>query len=101
LKDPNERKLALHLLLCLLPKVHLDVLQVLLAFLRHVSLYSNAENGGNKMDISNLATVFAPNILYAKSSSEEDVFVSKRVVEELLIFQEDMRLVFMLSFFLF
>jgi hypothetical protein len=58
---------VLHLMICLLPKPNLDLLSVLIRFLVEVASYSNF----NKMDIPNLATVIAPNILYSKSGAAE------------------------------
>jgi hypothetical protein len=64
----ENRKRMLHCIICLLPKPNRDCLEVLLNFLREVARYSSCQDG-NKMDINNLATVIAPNILYAKSQS--------------------------------
>jgi hypothetical protein len=44
------------------------MLEVLVGFLRRVA----AQSDGNRMDASNLAVVFAPNILYAKPSKDKD-----------------------------
>lgn len=40
-----------------------------MVFLRDVASFASAENG-NKMDIPNLATVIAPNILFSKTKEK-------------------------------
>ncbi|KYK55428.1 hypothetical protein DCS_07391 [Drechmeria coniospora] len=62
--DPVKRKQCLHLACCLLPKTHRDCLEILLTFLKWAgSFHQLDEEVGSKMDIRNLATVIAPNIL--------------------------------------
>jgi hypothetical protein len=53
----------------LLPKPNIDLLSVLIKFLAEVATYAvdpMDPNGGNKMNLQNLATVIAPNILYSE-----------------------------------
>lgn len=74
LEDPRERAVALNLLCTLLPPANRDTLSELLQFLQLVSSHASCacggedvasdENGGNKMDKRNLATVVGPNILH-------------------------------------
>ncbi|KAJ3110307.1 hypothetical protein HDU96_006734 [Phlyctochytrium bullatum] len=71
LSSPALRKRALHCTVCLLPKPNLDLLYVLLSFLRSVSS-ENQGGGQNRMDLDSLATVIAPNILYPESNKEDD-----------------------------
>jgi hypothetical protein len=66
LPNVEHRKRMLHCIVCLLPKPNRDSLEVLMNFLREVARYASCEDG-NKMDANNLATVIAPNILYAKN----------------------------------
>ncbi|KAF4985126.1 hypothetical protein FDECE_16800, partial [Fusarium decemcellulare] len=62
--DPEKRKQCLHLTCCLLPKSHRDCLEILFSFLKWAgSFHQLDEEVGSKMDIRNLATVIAPNIL--------------------------------------
>ncbi|KFA64461.1 hypothetical protein S40285_01023 [Stachybotrys chlorohalonatus IBT 40285] len=62
--DPERRKQCLHLTCCLLPRSHRDFLEILFAFLKWAgSFHQLDEEVGSKMDIRNLATVIAPNIL--------------------------------------
>ncbi|XP_018580039.1 uncharacterized protein LOC108917763 isoform X2 [Anoplophora glabripennis] len=70
---------ALQHLVQLLPAANRDTLYALLSFLAIVAKYSNDsqdESGepiiGNKMDSSNLATVFAPNILHCIKPGSKD-----------------------------
>lgn len=62
--DAVKRKQCLHLTCCLLPKSHRDCLEILFTFLKWAgSFHQLDEEVGSKMDIRNLATVIAPNIL--------------------------------------
>ncbi|KAG5929901.1 hypothetical protein E4U42_003962 [Claviceps africana] len=64
LSDPERRKQCLHLTCCLLPRSHRDCLEILFTFLKWAgSFHQLDEEVGSKMDIRNLATVIAPNIL--------------------------------------
>jgi hypothetical protein len=66
LEDDDTRQRVLHLTCCLMPKSHRDTMEVLFAFLRWTASFSQVdEESGSKMDAHNLATVMAPNILYA------------------------------------
>ncbi|OWB67240.1 hypothetical protein B5S30_g2597 [[Candida] boidinii] len=63
--DDRKRLRILHLAYSLLPKVYRDLAEVLLYFFSWVASFSQIdEETGSKMDIHNLATVLAPNILY-------------------------------------
>lgn len=62
--DPDRRKQCLHLTCCLLPKSHRDCLEILFSFLKWAgSFHQLDEEVGSKMDIRNLSTVIAPNVL--------------------------------------
>lgn len=64
ISDPAKKKLCLHMTCCLLPKSHRDCLEILFTFLKWAgSFHQLDEETGSKMDIRNLATVIAPNIL--------------------------------------
>jgi hypothetical protein len=64
INDMERRKQCLHLTCCLLPKSHRDSLEILFSFLKWAgSFHQLDEELGSKMDIRNLATVIAPNIL--------------------------------------
>lgn len=66
LDNDRDRIRVLHLICCLLPKPNRDTMEVLFAFLKWAASFSQVdEESGSKMDIHNLATVMAPNILYA------------------------------------
>ncbi|KAF1999326.1 RhoGAP-domain-containing protein [Amniculicola lignicola CBS 123094] len=69
--DEEKRKKVLHLVCCLLPKPHRDTMEVLFCFLNWVSSFHTVdEETGNKMDIWNIATVMAPNILRESNDKE-------------------------------
>lgn len=62
--DKVKRKQCLHMTCCLLPKSHRDCLEILFTFLKWAgSFHQLDEEVGSKMDIRNLATVIAPNVL--------------------------------------
>ncbi|KAI1622667.1 paxillin [Exophiala viscosa] len=68
--DEECRRRILHLTCCLMPKSHRDTMEVLFSFLKWTASFSQVdEESGSKMDIHNLATVVAPNILYAKEKA--------------------------------
>ncbi|EXJ78027.1 hypothetical protein A1O3_09187 [Capronia epimyces CBS 606.96] len=68
--DEERRRRILHLTCCLMPKSHRDTMEVLFSFLKWAASFSQVdEESGSKMDIHNLATVMAPNILYAKEKA--------------------------------
>lgn len=70
--DLNRRIRTVQLLVCMLPKPKRDLLEVLVTFLSWVSLFAHVdEEAGSKMDLHNLATVIAPNILLAEDSAPE------------------------------
>lgn len=63
--DDDKRRQCLHLACCLLPKAHRDSMEILFCFLKWAgSFHQVDEEVGSRMDIKNLATVIAPNILY-------------------------------------
>lgn len=62
--DGDKRKQCLHLTCCLLPKSHRDCLEILFSFLKWAGSFHQLDDEvGSKMDVRNLATVIAPNIL--------------------------------------
>jgi len=66
----EEQRRLLHLTCCLMPKTHRDTMEILFAFLKWAASFSQVdEESGSKMDIHNLATVMAPNILYQKEKA--------------------------------
>ena len=88
INDPDRRKQCLHLTCCLLPKSHRDCLEILFSFLKWAgSFHQLDEEVGSKMDIRNLSTVIAPNILTnptkAPALDSEAIFVIDAV--EMLI----------------
>jgi hypothetical protein len=70
--DEDKRRRVLHLTCCLLPKIHRDTMEILFNFLNWASSFSTVdEDTGSKMDIHNLATVVAPNILYSSNKNPD------------------------------
>ncbi|KAI9695599.1 MAG: hypothetical protein M1820_008524 [Bogoriella megaspora] len=93
INDPEKRRRILHLTCCLLPKSHRDTMEVLFCFLNWVSSFSHIdEESGSKMDLHNLATVMAPNILYSNSKTQgmDDSLLAIEAVHSLLSFNETM-----------
>ncbi|CAO3597215.1 unnamed protein product [Absidia cylindrospora] len=92
LEKDTDRKRAMHLACCLLPKSNRDTMEVLFLFIHWVSTFAHTENdGGNKMDLLNLATMIAPNLLFSKSKEpmKDDSFGIIDAVFLLLKFQEE------------
>lgn len=55
-----------------MPKAHRDTLEILFEFLKWAaSFHTVDEESGSKMDIHNLATVMAPNILYSANKTPD------------------------------
>ncbi|XP_063016561.1 rho GTPase-activating protein 11A-like isoform X2 [Melospiza melodia melodia] len=82
----NEKKTATVLLSCLMADRTIAALRYFFNFLRAVSLRSNE----NRMDSSNLAVIFAPNLLHSNenekmsSSTEKKIRLQAAVVETLI-----------------
>ncbi|KFV80225.1 Rho GTPase-activating protein 6, partial [Struthio camelus australis] len=100
---------TLQLLLFLLPPCHSDTLYRLLQFLNEVAQHAESSQGpdgqeipGNKMTVSNLATIFGPNILQKekpgeKDSSAMDIEDSTAVIRVLQRLIEHYQALFMVS----
>ncbi|KAI9657774.1 MAG: hypothetical protein M1821_002950 [Bathelium mastoideum] len=91
--DAEKRRRVLHLSCCLLPKAHRDTMEVLFCFLNWVASFSHVdEESGSKMDIHNLATVMAPNILFSNSKMQgmDDSFLAIEAIHSLIEFNETM-----------
>ena len=92
--NEEKRRRVLHLTCCLLPKTHRDSVEILFSFLNWVASFSGSieEESGSKMDTHNLATVFAPNILYAegKGPGVEDPFLAIEAVFALIEYNDQM-----------
>lgn len=87
LADEESRRRVLHLTACLLPKSHRDCLEILFTFLNWVASFHQVdEESGSKMDVHNLATVIAPNILFTnnKNSGMDDSFLAIEAVHSLI-----------------
>ncbi|GHJ88507.1 hypothetical protein NliqN6_4909 [Naganishia liquefaciens] len=92
INDPEEKLRCLHLIICMLPKANRDTMEVLFVFLKWVASFSHVdEETGSKMDITNLATVICPSILYAKGQNamRDDSFVAIRAIQTLVERQEE------------
>lgn len=75
-----------------MPKAHRDTMEVLFVFLKWVASFAHLdEETGSKMDLSNLATVITPSILYSRSrdATREDSFGTIRVITTLLENQDE------------
>jgi hypothetical protein len=91
--DSDRRRRVLHLTCCLLPKAHRDTMEVLFTFLNWVSSFSHVdEESGSKMDIHNLATVIAPNVLNSGKDNVpvDDSFLAIEAVASLIECNESM-----------
>lgn len=89
--DAEERQKLMHLVCCLLPMSHRDVMEVLFYFLYWTASFAHIDDeSGSKMDIHNLSTVITPNILYtnpkegAPPDSSEGYFVAIEAIDVLI-----------------
>ncbi|NXG03142.1 RHGBA protein, partial [Sakesphorus luctuosus] len=71
----NEKKTATVLLSCLMADRTIEALRYFFNFLRTVSLRSNE----NRMDSSNLAVVFAPNLLHSNENEKMSTNTEKKI----------------------
>ncbi|NXX84699.1 RHGBA protein, partial [Urocolius indicus] len=71
----NEKKTATVLLSCLMADRTIEALRYFFNFLRTVSLRSNE----NRMDSSNLAVIFAPNLLHSNENEKMSATTEKRI----------------------
>lgn len=92
--DEEKRRHCLHLTCCLLPKPNRDCLEILFCFLKWVGSFHQVDDeSGSKMDIKNLATVMAPNVLFDKNktySLDSDPMYAIEAVEVLIANIEEM-----------
>lgn len=97
IQDEEKKKHCLHLTCCLLPKCHRDCLEIVFCFLKWAASFHQVDDeSGSKMDIKNLATVIAPNIIYnnAKAAAlDSDPIYAIEAVEILITNIEEMCLV--------
>ncbi|NXN41771.1 RHGBA protein, partial [Rhinoptilus africanus] len=71
----NEKKTATVLLSCLMADRTIEALRYFFNFLRTVSLRSNE----NRMDSSNLAVIFAPNLLHSSENEKMSASTEKKI----------------------
>ncbi|XP_010572520.1 PREDICTED: rho GTPase-activating protein 11A [Haliaeetus leucocephalus] len=71
----NEKKTATMLLSCLMADRTIEALRYFFSFLRTVSLRSNE----NRMDSSNLAVIFAPNLLHSNENEKMSASTEKKI----------------------
>ena len=96
LTDDDKRRRVFHLLSCLLPKTHRDTMEVIFEFLIWCSSFHTVdEESGSKMDIHNLATVIAPNILYSPSKAPDmdGSFLAIEAVHTLIVCNQEFSMV--------
>ncbi|KAJ9142073.1 Rho-type GTPase-activating protein 1 [Pleurostoma richardsiae] len=97
IQDEDKRRQCLHLTCCLLPKCHRDCLEILFCFLKWAGSFHQVDDeSGSKMDIKNLATVIAPNILYVNTKAptlDSNPMFAIVAVETLITHIEEMCLV--------
>ncbi|KAI9595073.1 hypothetical protein BDF19DRAFT_385682 [Syncephalis fuscata] len=94
--DAETRKKVLHYACCILPEENRELMEVLFIFFNWISSHAYIdEMTGNKMDLSNMATVITPSILYSKSKdpSKDDSFLANEAVHSLLHDLEEFALV--------
>ncbi|KAK0628431.1 hypothetical protein B0T17DRAFT_588549 [Bombardia bombarda] len=97
IQDEDKRRHCLHLACCLLPKGHRDTLEIVFCFLKWAgSFHQVDDDSGSKMDIKNLATVIAPNVLFDRTklaNLDNEPIYSIDAIEILVTHIEEMCLV--------
>ncbi|OIW35094.1 RhoGAP-domain-containing protein [Coniochaeta ligniaria NRRL 30616] len=97
IQDEEKKRHCLHLTCCLLPKCHRDCLEIVFCFLKWAASFHQVDDeSGSKMDIKNLATVIAPNIIYDNTKVAalgSDPIYAIEAVEILITYIEEMCLV--------
>lgn len=97
IQDAEKKRHCLHLACCLLPKCHRDCLEIVFCFLKWAASFHQVDDeSGSKMDIKNLATVIAPNIIYDNTKVAalgSDPLFAIEAVEILITYIEEMCLV--------
>lgn len=95
--EPRHRKRMLQLAYCMLPRSHRNLVEVLLYFFSWVASFAEIDDEtGSKMDVHNLATVISPNILYPRTSGDQQAplgdayFLAIEVVNQLIEIHEDL-----------
>ncbi|GAA5919554.1 hypothetical protein JCM1841_001007 [Sporobolomyces salmonicolor] len=64
IKHPGLKKRAMHLVICMMPKVNRDVMEVVFLFLDWLSTYAHIDvKDGNQMELTSIAKVMAPSLL--------------------------------------
>lgn len=84
LERKEDQVPVIQLLMCLLPKENINLLSVLVRFFIEVGSYAEVPEG-NKMDLSNLACVIAPNILYTRLDDVERSAIVIEIVKTLFL----------------
>ncbi|GAA5984797.1 hypothetical protein JCM11641_002743 [Rhodosporidiobolus odoratus] len=83
------RKRAMHLVICLMPKVNRDVMEVVFLFLDWLSTYAHIDvKDGNRMDLSAISRVMAPTLLrpHHRDAKPEEV---PSMISSVLMLLED------------
>ena len=79
----------MHLAFTLLPDENRDMAELLFIFFCWISSHSGDDDPenikpGNRMNLSNMATVITPNILYSKNITQDESFFANEVVLSIL-----------------
>ncbi|CCD26575.1 GTPase-activating protein LRG1 NDAI_0H04020 [Naumovozyma dairenensis CBS 421] len=77
-ESESDKRRSFFLIYSMLPIYNRNTTEVLLSFLYWTSSFSHIENEmGSKMDIHNLSTVIAPNVLYDPTENSVDIEMKK------------------------
>ncbi|GAA5850795.1 hypothetical protein JCM9279_003925 [Rhodotorula babjevae] len=89
IKNVGLRRRALHLVICLMPRVNRDVFEVIGVFLVWLSQFAHiAVKVGNKMDLSAIATVLAPTLLRPAHRDAKPAEYPSMIAAVLSLFEE-------------
>ncbi|KAI5474490.1 hypothetical protein MNV49_003213 [Pseudohyphozyma bogoriensis] len=89
IKNVAVRKRAMHLVVCMMPKANRDVMEVVFLFLDWLSTYAHINvKVGNRMDLSNIATVMAPTLLRPSSRDPHPAEVPAMIAAVLTLLED-------------
>jgi len=92
LHSDADRKRLLHMVSIILPKCHRDTMEVLFTYLKWLTSFTHTDwLTGSKMDLTYIATIIGPAILYTKDrdSFQDESSDTIRVVTSLLENQDE------------
>ncbi|BGP53143.1 hypothetical protein JCM8202v2_000702 [Rhodotorula sphaerocarpa] len=89
IENVNMRRRCMHLVICLMPKVNRDVLEVVFLFLNWLSQFAHISiKDGNRMDLTAIATVMAPTLLRPSHRDPKPVELNSMIAAVLSLLED-------------